>query len=70
MRSLSSPVADRKTFELVAERGAAQLNLDPLFASLEVDPSGALDAVRDQDNMPFVDEPATVREDRTRIASR
>lgn len=70
VRSLSSPLADRKTFELVAERGATQLDLDPLFASLEADPSGALDAVRDPDNMPLVEEPATVREDLARFASR
>jgi uncharacterized protein YbjT (DUF2867 family) len=70
VRSLSSPVAERKTFELVAERGAAQLDLNPLFASLMADPPGLLDAVQDQDNMPLVKEPATVRQDLTRIASR
>ncbi|WP_372487436.1 SDR family oxidoreductase [Stenotrophomonas lacuserhaii] len=65
--SLSSAAADRKTLELVAEQGAAQTDLDPLFASLASDPSDALDAVRDQDNLPLAGEPASFREDLQRI---
>ena len=38
--SLSSDTAAGKTFELVAERGPAQDDLDRLFAALTADPSG------------------------------
>jgi hypothetical protein len=34
-----------------------------LFAKLDTDTPGALDAVRDLANMPFEEEPATVRAD-------
>ena len=69
VRSLSSDAADRKTFELVAERGPATTDLDALFASLDADAVGALDAVRDASNMPLADEPARVREDLRRLAA-
>src|SRR5512143_821565 len=42
VRSLTSPDADRKTFELVATSGAAQQDLGPLFAGLDADPPGSL----------------------------
>lgn len=58
--SLSSEAADRKTLELVAERGEAQTRLDTLFAALDADPADALDAVRDRDNLPLDEEPANV----------
>ncbi len=45
--SLSSNAARGKSFELVAERGPAPTNLEPLFAALESDAAGALDALRD-----------------------
>lgn len=61
--SLTSEQASRKTFELVAETGPAPDDLDPLFASLQVDPTGALDAVRDAPNMPLHEEPQRVRAD-------
>lgn len=61
--SLTSAAAEGKTFELVAERGPAQDDLDPLFAALDGDPPGALDGVRDADNMPLDEEPARVRAD-------
>jgi uncharacterized protein YbjT (DUF2867 family) len=70
VRSLSSPAAERKTFELVAEHGPAQTDLEALFAALEADPLGALDAIRDRDNQPLSDEPTAVREDLTRISAR
>jgi uncharacterized protein YbjT (DUF2867 family) len=63
VRSLTSDAANRKTFELVAERGPATTDFDALFAELDSDASGALDAVRDAQNMPSEDEPARVRED-------
>jgi uncharacterized protein YbjT (DUF2867 family) len=47
VRSLASAAAERKTFELVAEHGPAPEDFDSLFAALEADAPGALDAVRD-----------------------
>jgi uncharacterized protein YbjT (DUF2867 family) len=61
--SLTSASAQRKTFELVAERGAAPKDLEPLFAALQADPPGTLDAVRDSSNMPLSAEPTSVRQD-------
>ncbi len=61
--SLASDAADHTTFELVAEEGLPPDDLEPLFAALEPDPSGSLDAVRDEDNMPLSDEPERVRKD-------
>ena len=61
--SLGSESAQRKTFELVAEKGAAQQNLDPLFAALDVDTDGALDGVCDISNQPLEDEPERVQSD-------
>jgi uncharacterized protein YbjT (DUF2867 family) len=60
---LSSATADRKTLELVAERGPAPTDLDPLFAALRPDTEGELDAVLDIDNMPLAQEPDTVQRD-------
>ena len=67
--SLTSDAARGKTFELVAERGSAPTSLEPLFASLDADVSGALDAVRDAANMPLTDEPPRVREDLAQAAA-
>jgi uncharacterized protein YbjT (DUF2867 family) len=61
--SLTSDHARRKTFELVAIEGPAPDDLGPLFAALEADPPGALDAVRDLEDMPFSEEPERVRYD-------
>lgn len=63
--SLTSPAADRKTFELVADRGPAQAALEPLFAALT--PDTPLDGPGDVDNQPIADEPASVRSDLDRI---
>ncbi|SDB90004.1 Uncharacterized conserved protein YbjT, contains NAD(P)-binding and DUF2867 domains [Raineyella antarctica] len=60
---IRSAAADRKTFELVAESGPAQKDLDPLFAGLRADEPGSLDGVLDEPNMPLEDEPARVRVD-------
>lgn len=68
--SLGSAAANRKTFELVAGTGPAQADFDPLFARLDADRGGALDAVRDEDNQPLSEEPESVRADLTRIARR
>jgi len=63
VRSLTSDQALRKTFELVAATGPASHDFDALFAALEADPAGALDGVRDADNMPADGEPQGVRDD-------
>jgi uncharacterized protein YbjT (DUF2867 family) len=59
--SLTSDAADGKTFELVAERGAVQPDLEPLFAALAPDPG--LDGADDTSNLPITDEPADVLAD-------
>jgi uncharacterized protein YbjT (DUF2867 family) len=61
--ALTSDAASRKTFELVAEHGPAQPDLEPLFTRLEADPSDEVDGVKDAHNLPVADEPAAVRAD-------
>ena len=63
MASLTSDEALRKSFELVATQGPAQHDLEALFAGLDADPPGALDAVHDVANMPLQKEPQQVRDD-------
>jgi uncharacterized protein YbjT (DUF2867 family) len=70
VRSLSSPEADRKTFELVATSGAAQQDFNPLFAALDADPPGSLDGVHDTANMPLEQEPQRVRADLDAVRGR
>lgn len=67
--SLTSDAARGKSFELVAEKGPAPKDLEPLFAALEADHANALDAVRDAASMPLNAEPATVREDLAQVVS-
>ena len=67
--SLTCAEALRKTFELVATRGAAQHDLDAVFASLDPDPPGAVDGVRDLPNMPPPEEPERVRRDLAAVSS-
>jgi len=59
--SLTSDAANGKTLELVAERGPAQPDLEPLFAALAAD--RGLDGADDTANLPLADEPADVRAD-------
>lgn len=59
--SLTSDAADHKTFELVAEKGDAPADLDPLFAALA--PDTALDGPYDRDNLSLADEAAAVISD-------
>ena len=61
--SLTSDHALRKTFELVATAGVVQPDLEPVFAALDADPPGTLDAVHDVANMPLEKEPQRVRDD-------
>lgn len=58
--SLSSPAANRKTFELVAERGDAQTDLETLFSALPADLTDSCDAIHDRDNLQLAREPARV----------
>jgi uncharacterized protein YbjT (DUF2867 family) len=68
--SLTSSPADHKTFELVAEHGPAQDDLNPLFKALQPDPIGSLDGVLDRANMPLVQEPPSVLAELRAIAAR
>ncbi|WP_330308878.1 MULTISPECIES: SDR family oxidoreductase [unclassified Streptomyces] len=61
--ALTSPEADHKTLELVAEHGPAPSDLAPLFAALTAEVPGSLDAALDSANMPLDAEPAPVRQD-------
>lgn len=70
VHSLRSDQAVRKTFELIAENGSAQDDLDALFAPLAADAQGALDGVRDMANMPLESEPQWVRDDPDRVLTR
>lgn len=63
VQSLGSMQASCKTFELVAERGPAPSDLEPLFASLRSDRPDQLDGVEDVADMPLQDEPERERED-------
>jgi len=70
--SLGSRQADRKTFELVAEMGAQQRDLDAVFAAAMADAADALDGAKDAANMALDREPAAVLADlkAVRAASR
>lgn len=63
LAALSSDAAVGKTFELLASKGPAQAQLEPLFAALQADLPGQLDGVRDMDNMPSQQEPKHVLDD-------
>ena len=65
--SLTSEAALRKTFELVATKGSAQSDIEPLFAALEPDIENGTDGVRDVSNMPLEEEPKRVRDDMAAI---
>lgn len=61
--ALTSEAATRKTFELVAVRGAAQPDFEPLFAALMADPIEGIDGVHDAQNLPLSGEPAAILAD-------
>ena len=63
--ALTSDAAVGKTLELVAERGPAQSDLDPLFAALV--PDTGLDGALDADTQPLSEEPVAVLADLERI---
>lgn len=58
--SLTSLAATCKTFELVAERGPAQTELEPLFSALAADSPRGHDAIGDRDTLPAAQEPGSV----------
>jgi uncharacterized protein YbjT (DUF2867 family) len=68
--SLTSTAANQKTFELVAEQGAAQADLKPLFSALPADPSNSLDGIKDRENLPLDKEPSTVVKDLEAVRGR
>lgn len=61
--SLASDAAEHLTFELVAEHGPAQDDLEPVFAALARDAAASLDGALDKDTMPVDSEPERVRSD-------
>ncbi|MET7775481.1 SDR family oxidoreductase [Streptomyces mirabilis] len=63
VQAVSAQEAVGKTFELVAESGPAPDDMNSLFAVLDQDAPAALDAVRDEANMPLELEPQRVRDD-------
>jgi uncharacterized protein YbjT (DUF2867 family) len=67
--SLRSEVALNKTFELSAEAGLRQKDLDIVARQLDPDVSGALDAIRDAANMPIEAEPTRIRDELDRVRS-
>lgn len=68
--SLTSTAANRKTFELVAEQGAAQAALEPLFSALPADPSNSPDGIKDRENLPLDKEPSTFGKDLEAVRGR
>ncbi|WP_433861948.1 SDR family oxidoreductase [Streptomyces sp. L7] len=66
--SLTNPAAERLTFELVANEGAEQDDLTPVFSALTPDAPDALDGAEDSPNAPLADEPQRFRDDREAIA--
>lgn len=68
--ALTSDAANRKTFELVADRGDAQEDITPLFSDLPADPSRSLDAILDRENLPLDQEPNNVIQDLDAIRAR
>lgn len=68
--SLTSASANGKTFELVAEQGAAQADLEPLFSALPADPSNSPDGIKDRENLPLDKEPSSVVQDLDAVRGR
>jgi len=67
--SLSSENAVGKTFELIATKGSAQEDLEPLFKMLDADGKGSLDAIHDPANQPLDGELQKVRDDLDSIST-
>ncbi|MFJ8108324.1 SDR family oxidoreductase [Streptomyces sp. NPDC096132] len=69
MAAVAAREAVRRTFELVAEQGSTPGDMTQLFAALDEDAPGALDAVRDEANMPSAQEPQRVRDDLATVSA-
>jgi uncharacterized protein YbjT (DUF2867 family) len=63
VKSLRSPNAVRKTFELVAETGPEPNDLETVFSNTDADDQDALDGAHDMPNMPLEEEPEQIRSD-------
>jgi uncharacterized protein YbjT (DUF2867 family) len=63
VRSLRSPAALRKTFELHSRTGPEQADYEPVFATLDADAAGSLDGVRDPKNIRLDDQPPHILRD-------
>lgn len=61
--SLLTAEANRKTLELIAEKGSEQDDLTPQFARLLPDDPGAIDGILDPDTLPLTNEPERFRTD-------
>jgi uncharacterized protein YbjT (DUF2867 family) len=70
VRSLQSPKALHKTFELIAETGPEPDDFDALFATTDPDAERALDGVHDAANMPLNEEPQRVIADLKDVRAR
>lgn len=68
--SLTTPAAERRTFELVAETGVEQDDLAPVFAALDPDVPDAVDGVHDLANLSVEREPQAVRDELRRVTDR
>jgi len=67
VESLTSPAANGKTFELYNKTGAAESDLEPLFAQLQSDNPSDPDGPLDKAGMPASDEPIRVLEALERV---
>ena len=70
VRSLQSEAALRKTFELHSATGTEQKNFDEVFAPLDADVVGAVDAAHDLANMPLDNEPLPMQKDLEAVRAR
>jgi uncharacterized protein YbjT (DUF2867 family) len=71
VRSVLTPTAVGKTFELFATAGDPPSDWDALFAALAADDAGALDGAADRATSPPLEqEPPAVREDISRLTLR
>lgn len=67
--SLTQPGAERRTLELVAERGNEQPDLGPVFTALTPDAAGSFDGILDSPTLPIEVEPQRVLDDLRRFGN-
>lgn len=68
--AITSPSANRKTFELVAVNGTVQSGIDPVYAALTSDEPGNDDGPGDQDTLPASKEPQSVKDNLSAVRGR